>query len=223
MPIRNVTDIRAVRRRVAAAFKTFSPGQQVELRRYGINPQTGKGIVATPSTSARHVRGTSPRIMVGGRGASKATITHELSHAYLTRVLPRAQGAHGMGTQHLIMGVAGDVIEGEFSSTTLAPKRLPKAARQFSQAIRRGATQEELSGASFTGGTQRIRETLGPAAAARDAATWKGGGFPPPAPIQALVNRPPKPPNPNLGVELAQYGRATTPQRLRLRKKFQQR
>lgn len=220
---------RTVRRRVLKAFKSFTPSQQAEIKRYGINPTTGKGIVTTTGASAKHVGPTAakkvggriPRIVVGGRAATTSTITHELSHAYLSSKLPRA-GKFGMGMQHTIMGVAGDVGEGPDTDTTLVPSRLSKAARQVSTAIQKGATWKQLGGASFRGGSQRIFETKGIGAFSKDIARWKGGGHAPPPTItqlnKQLSKKPPTAPRDPYFKDIVTYGKATTPAALKRRK-----
>lgn len=221
MPIPKLTEIRSIRSRVKKALKDFTPAQRLELKRYGIDPKTGKGVVVVPGTSAKHIGGENPRIAVGGRGASRSTIVHELSHAYLTSKLPRAKDPWGMGVQHMIMGIAGDVIEGPDSDVSLVPKRLDRAASQFSEAIRLGATNLELKGAAFRGGNVAIGQEKGKAAADTDLRRWKGGGHPPPATIRELTQRIRKPPGPGRVLEITQYGEATTRSRLRFRQKMQ--
>jgi hypothetical protein len=236
MPVFPGTDPVAIRELIKKAWKEFSPQQRSAMQRAGFDPTERGGSSVTSRPSAVATYGGTPRITVGGSAASPATITHEIAHQYLTANYPRSRGFGGMGFQHLVMGIAGDVIEGPNTGTVLVPKALDKAFRQATEALRRGATWRELGGAAFLGGGQRITETRGTFAGLEDVAQW--GGAEPPQTIASLVKRPPRPflPLPPSdypqgsphqqtaregNVALREFAEQTTPQALQQWRRFQ--
>lgn len=179
-----------LRQSVRDVFGQLGDDQRRILSEHGITPESISvvpGDAAESRAPSAYYQG--PREVVIGESTLKkypSSLLHELGHQLLTIQFPRTGEVTGMGTQHVAMGLAGDVIEGEYSDVGFDPRKLEKSYQQVLEAFARGATWDEIKRARQHGSIEQIIKEKGILAGQGE--IYRSGGAK--TDIQDLLRRP---------------------------------